>query len=94
VSTFWFCNHSACIEAEALWLEYEVSSCEYHNIVSHISTNIDDILFEIIKIYLKCGVGFMDGFKESVSRDKSLHLSLAVVIVDPGGNKVDCACIL
>jgi hypothetical protein len=69
---FWFCNHSACLDAEALWLDYKGLCCGYHNIVWHISTNKDDILFEVTKIYLKGGVVFIDVVKESVSRDKSL----------------------
>jgi hypothetical protein len=39
--------------------------------VSHISTNIDDILLQVINVYLKGGVGFMDVVKEFVSHDKS-----------------------
>jgi hypothetical protein len=52
---------------------YKIKSyCEYQNIMSHISINLDNILFEVIKIYQKGGVVFMDFVKESLSCDKSL----------------------
>jgi hypothetical protein len=58
VWTFWFCNRSASPEVEASWLEDEGLCCGYHNIMSHISLNRDDILFVVLKIYLECGVVF------------------------------------
>jgi hypothetical protein len=58
---------------------YEVLCCGYQNIVLHISINIDAILFGVIQIYLKGGVGFMDVVKESVSRGKSPPPSLAMI---------------
>jgi hypothetical protein len=49
--------------------------------MSQVSINIDAILFAVIHIYMKGSVGFIDFVKESVSRDKLLPPSLAVVIV-------------
>jgi hypothetical protein len=49
--------------------------------VWHISINIDTILFTVIQIYLKDGVGYMDVVKEFVPREKLLTPSLAVVII-------------
>jgi hypothetical protein len=76
VWTFWFCNRSASPEVEASWLEDEGLCCGYHNIMSHISLNRDDILFVVLKIYLECGVVFWILLKNPCLEASRFYVSL------------------